>query len=166
MWWLSSVPPKFWISESTPLAARDVSLGLPWGNHYKCPFLFPPQDKKMWLTSIATAQICCEFLWVMSNSDWGSCRSHLVVVPSTHFARTYTLPTDNHQELWKCCCSSWHTDNFRCPWACAWLGQLWEQLMNKKESHTQACLLFFLLLIVTISFDLERQNTHGMLFGI
>lgn len=111
-----------------------MSLGLPWGNHYKHQFLYPPQDKKMWLTSLATPQIPCDFLWIMSNSDWGFC--HMVAVPYIHFALTYPLPTDNHQELWKCCCSSWHTDNFRCPWACAWLGQLWEHSWWTRQSST------------------------------
>lgn len=77
----------------------------------------------MWLASLAAAQICCDFLWIMSNSDWGFCRSCMVVVRSIHFALAYPFPTDNHQELWKCCCFFWHTDNFRCPWACVWLGR-------------------------------------------
>lgn len=133
--------------------------------------LFSPFGQKMWLNSLATAQICCDFLWIMSNSNWGFCRSFMAVVSFIHFGLTYPLPTDNHQEFWKCCCSSWHTGNFRCPWACAWLGQLWKHSWWTRRSPAlwalKAGLPFLFHSSYCHCFLLPRGAEHTwMLFGV
>lgn len=95
----------------------------------------------------------------------------MAVVPSIHFGLTYPLPTDNHQEFWRCCCFSWHTDNFRCPWACAWLGQLWKHSSWTRKSPTlwalKAGLPFLFILPYCHCFLLPRGAEHTwMIFAV
>lgn len=120
----------------------------------------------MWLTSLGTAQF-----WLLVNVNFRLGFLQKLYLPHILPSHALSLPTDNHQELWKCCCSSWPTDNFRCPWACAWLGQLWKHSWWTRKNPTlwalKASLPFLFHSSYCHCFLLPGGAEHTwMLFGV
>lgn len=114
-------------------------------------------------------------LWLFVNNvkfRLGFLQNYMIVAPSIHFALTYPLPTDNHQELWKCCCSFWAHRQLEVSMSLCLAGAIVEtQLMNREESHTvgykgKLAFSFLFFLLSLFPFTLGWKNTYGCFFGI